>query len=230
MRCLVQKGYRCILVGDYNGHIGDDEEGIPGNKESINLNGSLLRTLVKSNHLELINVDEELTTGKFTRSAAGNSTILDLSMTTPGDKRLVEHILIDEDGTFLPDSNHAVLILDLNINKSVKVGDEQAINMILNIPRNSYFSKFQENLDGIMSEPPVDQEELCGWLQRSLIQAGTDTFELKDANLRVSKKPVIPKSIQKLRSERRILERKVKRGTIWKTKYSVAGRIWTDRQ
>ena len=24
MRCLVQKGYRCILVGDYNGHIGDD--------------------------------------------------------------------------------------------------------------------------------------------------------------------------------------------------------------
>ena len=85
MRCLVQKGDRCILVGDYDGHIGDDEEGIPGNKESINLNGSLLRTFVKSNHLELINADEELTTGKFTRSAAGNSTILDLAMTTPGD-------------------------------------------------------------------------------------------------------------------------------------------------
>ena len=138
-------------------------------------------------------------------------------MTTPGDKRLVEHIQIDKDGTFLPDSNHAVLILDLNINKSVKVGDEQAINMILNIPRNSYFSKFQENLDGIMSEPPVDQEELCGWLQRSLIQAGMATFELKDANLRVSKKPDIPKSIRKLRSERRMLAGKLKRGTIWNT-------------
>ena len=105
--------------------------------------------------------------------------------------------------------------------------------MILNIPRNSDFSKFQENLDDIMSEPPGDQddiEELCGWLQRSLIQAGIATFELKNANLRVSKKPGIPKSVPKLCSERRILEGKVKRGTIWKTKYSVAGRIWTDRQ
>ena len=142
-------------------------------------------------------------------------------------------MLIDKDGTFLPDSNHAALILDLNINKSVKAGEERATNMILNIPRNSDFSKFQENLNDIMSEPPVDQddiEELCGWLQRSLIQAGMATFELKDANLRVSKKPDTPKSIRKLRSERRILEGKVKRGTIWKTKYSVAGRIWTDRQ
>ena len=33
-------GFKCLIVGDLNGHVGNDEEGIPNNLPSVNFNGT----------------------------------------------------------------------------------------------------------------------------------------------------------------------------------------------
>ena len=43
MRTLSQKGYKCIILGDFNGHVGNGENGILDNKPGTNSNGILLQ-------------------------------------------------------------------------------------------------------------------------------------------------------------------------------------------
>ena len=48
---LREDGYMCSLAGDFNGHIGADSQGIPGNSSDINSNGRLIQNFVSSNGL-----------------------------------------------------------------------------------------------------------------------------------------------------------------------------------
>ena len=89
-RTLSPKGYKCLILGDFNGHIGNKEYGIPVNKEHINSNGVLLQQFIRSNNLILLNVDSNLTTGMYTRSAGGIQTILDYGLATKDSIDLVQ--------------------------------------------------------------------------------------------------------------------------------------------
>ena len=53
---LQQRGCRLILGGDFNGHIGNGEQGIKGNKEEINVNGRRVLELAKDKELEIVNM------------------------------------------------------------------------------------------------------------------------------------------------------------------------------
>ena len=44
---LREDGYTCSLAGDFNGHIGADSQGIPGNNRDINSNGRLVGILFR---------------------------------------------------------------------------------------------------------------------------------------------------------------------------------------
>ena len=79
-RILTDKGYKCFILGDFNGHIGCDEDGITGNKEKTNSNGVLLQQFIKNNALTLLNADPRITAGMFTRTAGGNTTVLDYGL------------------------------------------------------------------------------------------------------------------------------------------------------
>ena len=68
-------------MGDFKGHVGDDKEGIDGNREDINENGRSLRDFMKRNRWTMKNADKNRTTGLFTRSSGGFSTILDYVIT-----------------------------------------------------------------------------------------------------------------------------------------------------
>ena len=52
---LQRRGRRIILGGDFNGHIGNGEQGIKGNKEEINVNGRRVLELAKDKELEIVN-------------------------------------------------------------------------------------------------------------------------------------------------------------------------------
>ena len=54
---LREDGYTSSLVGDFNGHIGADSQGIPGNNRDINSNGRLLWNFNSSNDLRIVNSD-----------------------------------------------------------------------------------------------------------------------------------------------------------------------------
>ena len=85
-------------MGNFNGLVGADEEGIVGNFESLNTNGKFLKEFVKTNGWGLINADRTRTTGMFTRSAGGFSTILDYAISSQFANMLVKSLEIDESG------------------------------------------------------------------------------------------------------------------------------------
>ena len=64
---LRDDGYICVLMGDFNGHIGNDSYGITGNHSHINDNGRLVRNFVTDNRLTLVNADQRRCNGLFTR-------------------------------------------------------------------------------------------------------------------------------------------------------------------
>lgn len=66
METIKNEGFNCIILGDLNGHVGNDDQGIEGNHPNINYNGQLLRSFIDSNDLVMFNADKERCSGVFT--------------------------------------------------------------------------------------------------------------------------------------------------------------------
>lgn len=57
---LELKGYKCMIIGDLNAHVGVPPEGIEGNRPGVNSNGHKLLNFVSNNYLVMLNSDKEL--------------------------------------------------------------------------------------------------------------------------------------------------------------------------
>ena len=68
MGTIRNEGYECLIIGDFNGHIGCDAQGIPGNNPDINHNGTLVRDFIHYTGLNLVNSDQARCSGVFTRA------------------------------------------------------------------------------------------------------------------------------------------------------------------
>ena len=75
---LRDDGDICVLMGDFNGHIGNNLYGITGNHSHINDNGRLVRNFVTDNSLTLVNADQRRCNGLFTRRGHMSNSVLDL--------------------------------------------------------------------------------------------------------------------------------------------------------
>ena len=114
MTVLQGEGYSCVLAGDFNGHIGDDEGGVEGNLQDVNHNGRLVRDFIFPNGLSIVIADRERCEGVFTRVGANSVSLLDLVLE---DKLIVQSLVVDEECKLLGGSNHAPLIFTINIGK-----------------------------------------------------------------------------------------------------------------
>ena len=75
---LQGKGYKCMILGDLNGHVGVPPLGIEGNHTRVNSNGELLLNFIGINNLTMINKDQNICQGTFTRITPNSgTTILD---------------------------------------------------------------------------------------------------------------------------------------------------------
>ena len=69
---------KVILMGDFNAHVGSDENGIDGNHNNVNKSGEILRSLIQRRNLHLMNNSKKCT-GKWTREDPnGTKSILDM--------------------------------------------------------------------------------------------------------------------------------------------------------
>ena len=75
---LRDDGYICVLMGDFNGHIGNDLYGITGNHIHINDNGRLVRNFATDNNLTLVNANQRRCDSLFTRRGYMSNSVLDL--------------------------------------------------------------------------------------------------------------------------------------------------------
>ena len=68
MGTIRNEGDECLIIGDFNGHIGCDAQGIPGNNPDINHNGTFVCDFIHYTGLNLVNSDQAQCSGVFTRA------------------------------------------------------------------------------------------------------------------------------------------------------------------
>ena len=86
-----------MIIGDFNAHVGDDDQGIRGNSTKIDCGGEALRNLIERRGLILANSSEKCQ-GRITRiDPKGNDSTIDYVVTNAEMYDKVKNIIIDED-------------------------------------------------------------------------------------------------------------------------------------
>ena len=111
---LKSKGYRIILLGDFNGHVGSGPDGIKGNNPIINLNGHRLLNFLANGDFSHINGMSNLTTGLWTRQRGESRSVLDYAIVSNEYLHTVDRLIIDEKGQYGGGSDHNFLFLKVH--------------------------------------------------------------------------------------------------------------------
>ena len=109
---LRRKGYRILVIGDFNGHIGCDEKvGITGNKPGINPNGHLLLEFERYSDMSILN---RRSSGLWTWKRDNNTTVLDYALLSSEHIDSFESMYIDDTNFYGGDSDHNALFVVLS--------------------------------------------------------------------------------------------------------------------
>ena len=173
MVALTEQGYACLLVGDFNGHIGCDDQGVVGNNPDINYNGRLIREFVFNNDLVIVNADKDRCSGTFTRVVSNSVSLLDLAIEGRGPSVLVHSMVVDELNQFLTGSDHSPLIVTLNVGAE---GDDVPVAQEIRVPNPSNLNKdlFQFKFMTLCERIDwggLDVSQNCEALQNTLVLA-----------------------------------------------------------
>ena len=110
---------KIILVGDFNGKIGNDENGITNGDISITTNGRRIRSMVRTLNLDILNKHAKCE-GKWTRVNTKNSnekSIIDYAICSKTLSKDIMKVLIDDKETYKikgkNKSDHNTFIIDI---------------------------------------------------------------------------------------------------------------------
>ena len=110
---------KIILVGDFNGKIGNDENGITNGDTSITINGRKIRSMVRTLNLHILNKHAKCE-GKWTRVNTKNSnekSIIDYAICSKTLSKDIMKVLIDDKETYKikgkNKSDHNTFIIDI---------------------------------------------------------------------------------------------------------------------
>ena len=115
METIKGKGFDCIILGDLNGHVGNDDRDIEGNSPDINYNGKLLRDFIDSNGLIMINADKTRCSGLFTRTNSNSATCIDYVLADSNSEELIMQMTIDSNKEVLWGSDNSSVLIELNM-------------------------------------------------------------------------------------------------------------------
>ena len=143
---------KIILVGDYNAHMGNDEEGIQGNHQKIGINGREYRKMIKENDLVLCNNSNKCY-GRWTREQSGKKSILDLTISTNPAYELIEKITIDDEHKYCLESKRAKTDHNITfVEIAMKIGKESKKKRKIYVCNNDWLSfeqALETELDGM---------------------------------------------------------------------------------
>ena len=114
METIQREGYDVILIGDFIGHVSNNNERVPGNWDSINSNKYRLRSFVSANNLHLLNVDLSFCSGTFSCSKSNSVMLLDYALVDKGAKSRGNCMILDKLNMMLSHSNHSSILLEVN--------------------------------------------------------------------------------------------------------------------
>ena len=174
---LRKKGFRVVLLGDFNGHVGDRADvGITGNKHDINRNGQRFIDFLHDCNCVHINGYQNLTTGLWTRQRAGVSTILDYAVIAQEHLSSVMSMFIDEQGLYGGGSDHNWIFLDLsdNLVKKQRQYNAPKPKTSWNISHDQNWEPFKATLDDLVDNTDIslDAAALASKAAEMLLHAG----------------------------------------------------------
>ena len=224
VRDLRSQGFRVILQGDWNSHVGNklEEGGIPGNQPtSINTNGKLFLSFLKDNSLTHLNGAVRVPGDWTTRVCEGmwtwhsrnysNSTVLDYVVVSSEHIRTALNMEVDEGAVFGGASDHNMIFSRFSDKFTAMRTTPKVHRASWNLNEDTDFSKFRSIVSREMEEmPSLDGgvESLSGYLTKALTK-GLDEGVGKRVPL-PEKAKVYPRHIVQLLKERKQLENSVK--------------------
>ena len=224
IRDLRERGFRVLLQGDFNCHVGSDlgRGGIPGNNTQMpNKNGELFLNFLSCESLIHLNgaVREEgvwstrICQGKWTRYARdhSSSTILDYVLISSEHIGTVLGMSVDEEGYFGGDSDHNMIFSSFS-DKFISLRRGPLPNkQVWDVSEDTDFNKFktivQREMDSLGSCGP-GVEGLSDGLTRALYKGLHEGVGKKI--LLPERATLFPKHIVALIKERKVLERALK--------------------
>ena len=147
---LREDGYMCSLAGDFNGHIGADSQGIPGNNIDINSNGRLIRSFISANDLRIVNSDAERCKGLFTWITHNSVSALDLVLEDDTDDLLVTEMSKETFGEILGGSDHSTIFYKLRIKSGTSTIEPQEEDLIVG-PNQATGEAYREDFEALVS-------------------------------------------------------------------------------
>ena len=165
-------GFECLIVGDLNGHVGNDEEGISNNLPSVNFNGTLIRDFVSSSNMHIVNADESRCCGLYTRVTANSISCLDYVLENK-EHNTVSSMKVDVNSEVLGRSDHSAIFIELCATKVVLDPMEESAPPIPN-PTSQTVSAYSQALDNILASlnwNNMDIDEKCSQFQGAAVKA-----------------------------------------------------------
>ena len=220
---LRKQGYRIVLLGDFNGHIGSVlGQGIPGNHSEINTNGWRLLSFLKNADLVHINGavanpgdwTSKLTKGLWTRQRGGRSTILDYGVVSKEHVDTVVKMEVDDEGK-LPcgnsDHNWLLLIVKDNFVKQNRKMVVDEIKEVWNISEESDWKPFTAYIESqiqSIDESTITKHANC--LSGALLNGLKSVFGLKKIKAQ-TKRVALPNGIvQELKIKKELKQKFLK--------------------
>ena len=156
--------------------------------------------------MKMVNADPNLTTGLFTRTSEGYSTILDYVLSTGGISSRICSLKIDKEGDIFTGSDHAGLVLEIEAVEA-EPDEEDEDGDEIHIPKNTIFTEFKACLDELLNRQS-DYGELslndeCLRLQEVIRKAGLKIFGKPRRREKKRKKVKISKSLRKLKDRQK---------------------------
>lgn len=225
VRDLRESGYRVILQGDFNSHVGADLQhgGIPGNHPpQPNRNGELFLAFLLENQLTHLNGavrqqgdwDSRLSQGLWTRHSMDyrSSTIIDYVVVSSEHLGSAKEMTVDQGGLYGGDSDHNMLFSRFDDKFISTTPRHSPHKLSWNFTEDTDYSLFKQvvhrELDALHDVGP-GVDALSDGLTRALIKGLNE-----GVGVRSSAKPqgvkVYPRTVVNLLNERRSLEKNLK--------------------
>ena len=175
---LQGKGYKCMILGDLNGHVGVPPLGIEGNHTRVNSNGELLPNFIGINDLTMINKDQNICQGTFTRITPNSgTTILDYVLVSANAKQDITEMIIDEERDVLSTSDHVLVTVKINLSGPIRMDNYFEPRIIMKHDRNKQLAKdiMDHYIESIDWES-LNMDEKCVNLQTIIMDANSTAY------------------------------------------------------
>ena len=220
---LRDQGFRVLIVGDFNAHIGSVVgQGIIGNNNDINKNGErLLQFLITCNMTHVNGAlgqdgTSRICTGLWSRQRGLSRSIIDYAVLSSEHMDSVVTMFVDDNGVYGGGSDHnwSEIILRDKIANFVKVDTRAKRKQIWNIKDDQDWTAFKKSVvENIRQHEFTNksEDELAVLVASIYNSAGSSSIGFKAEPKKASSKTTLPNHIV------RALRQKLELGRSWKS-------------